>query len=111
MTTISMLAAACGAESVHDEFDDAVLCGAFTSDLLSDVVANAPADSVLITIQGHINTVAVATLAGIRAILVCSGRPVAADMIAAARRERIAVLRSADNQFVNSCRVGRLLLP
>ncbi len=39
---------------------------AYTGDLLSDVMGNAPSDSVLMTIQAHKNTVAVASLAQIR---------------------------------------------
>ncbi|MBN2875543.1 MAG: iron-sulfur binding hydrogenase, partial [Spirochaetales bacterium] len=39
---------------------------AYSSDLLSDVMANAVEGSVLITIQAHLNTIAVASLVGIR---------------------------------------------
>ena len=83
--------------------------GAFTSDLLSDVMAHAAEDSVLITIQAHQNTVAVATLAGIRAILACSSRPVPADMLAAARKESVGVFRTSLNQYDASVAVHRLL--
>lgn len=88
---------------------DAEITAAFTSDLLSDVMAHAAEDSVLITIQAHQNTVAVATLAGIRAILACSSRPVPADMLAAARRESIGIFRTALNQYDASVAVHQLL--
>ena len=88
---------------------DAEVTSAFTSDLLSDVMARAAENSVLITIQAHVNTVAVASLAGIRAILACSARPVAADMLAAARQQNIAVYRTSLNQFDASVAVHRLL--
>jgi hypothetical protein len=93
-----------GAEAAKGEMTDA-----FTSDLLSDVMANAPADSVLITIQAHKNTVAVATLADVRAVIVCSGREIPEDMKEAARNEGIALLSTEDNQFRASIRVARLL--
>jgi hypothetical protein len=89
--------------------DSPELRDAYTSDLLSDVMANAPADSVLITIQGHANTVAVATLAGIRAILVCRNRPTPSDMLEAARRERIAVITTSVSQYEASWRIHALL--
>ncbi|MDR2028056.1 MAG: hypothetical protein LBP93_00815, partial [Treponema sp.] len=60
--TIREAAAALGAEIVQDKFEDALLSGAYTSDLLSDVMANAKEGGALITIQAHKNTVAVATL-------------------------------------------------
>lgn len=82
---------------------------AYTSDLLSDVMGNCPADSVLITIQGHKNTVAVATLAGVKAILLANNAPAASDMLAAAAQEDVAVLVSPENQFTLSWRVAALL--
>ena len=85
------------------------ISSAFTSDLLSDVLAHAAEDSVLITIQAHQNTVAVASLAGIRAILACSSRPVPADMLAAAQNQQIAIYRTPLNQFAASVAVHNLL--
>ncbi|HUX21003.1 MAG TPA: hypothetical protein VMW69_07160 [Spirochaetia bacterium] len=75
------------------------ITGAFTSDLLSDVVANAKEGDLLITIQAHKNTVAVATLVGIPAICICSGREVGAEMQLAADTEGIVLCRSTKNQF------------
>lgn len=98
-----------GCVCLQGEYDDAVVKGAYTSDLLSDVMANAVEDSVLITIQAHKNTVAVASLAGIGAIIVCNSRPATDDMLAAARAEGIAVFQTAANQFHTSVLVGRRL--
>lgn len=106
---IAELARQLGAEILELPNPAADARDGYTSDLLSDVMAHAPADSVLITIQAHLNTVAVATLAGIRAILLAQGRPAPEDMRAAARREGIALLRSPENQFVLSHRLHRLL--
>ncbi len=92
-----------------DAGDSPALLDAYTSDLLSDVMAHAPGDSVLITIQAHTNTVAVATLVGIRVILVCHNRPVPSDMIDAARRERVAIVVTAASQYEASWHVHRLL--
>ena len=81
----------------------------FTSDLLSDVMGNAEEDSVLITIQAHKNTVACCSLAGITAIIICSGRSVPQDMIDAAKDEEIAIFSTEENQFKTSCRVAEIL--
>lgn len=82
---------------------------AYTSDLLSDVMGNAPGESVLITIQGHKNTVAVATLAGIKAIILANKAPATADMLQAAAVEDVAVFSSPKDQFRLSWELGRLL--
>ncbi|GAB4221567.1 MAG: DRTGG domain-containing protein [Spirochaetales bacterium] len=89
-------------EVVQGEFDDGEIMGGYTSDLLSDVMAHAKAGSVLITIQAHKNTVAVASLVGIPAILLANGRPVPEDMLDVARKERIAIFRSRESQFILS---------
>ncbi len=107
--TIREVAAALGCEVVQGAFKDAPLAGAYTSDLLSDVMANAKAGGALITIQAHKNTVAVATLASIAAIIVCNARPIPDDMIEAAKDEEVAILRTAESQFVVSGRLYALL--
>jgi len=97
--TIREAAKALDAEIIQDEFEDAELSGAYTSDLLSDVMANAKDGGALITIQAHKNTVAVATLVNISVIIVCNSRPIPDDMAAAARDEGIAILLSKENQY------------
>ena len=81
----------------------------YTSDLLSDVMGNAPDDSVLITIQAHKNTVAVASLAGINTIVLSNNRPAPDDMIKAAREEEIAIFRTNENQFTASWKIHELI--
>ena len=98
-----------GAECLLTAPADTEVSAAFTSDLLSDVMSHAAEDSILITIQAHQNTVAVATLVGIRAILACSSRPIPDDMLAAARKESIALYRTPLNQFDASVAVHHLL--
>jgi serine kinase of HPr protein (carbohydrate metabolism regulator) len=107
--TIREAAAILGAEIAQGEFEDAPLSGAYTSDLLSDVMANAKEGGALITIQAHKNTVAVATLVNITAILVCNSRPLPEDMLEAAKDEGIAVLLSKENQFTVSGKLYGLL--
>lgn len=77
----------------------------YTSDLMSDVMAHASAGSVLVTVQAHRNTVAVAGLVGVVAIVVCNGRPIPDDMLSAAADEGIPLIVTGLTPFEAS---GRL---
>jgi len=107
--TIREIAAALNAEICQDEFEDSELRGAYTSDLLSDVMANAKDGGALITIQAHKNTVAVATLVNISLIVICNSRPMPDDMLEAAKDEGIAVIRTKENQFTVSGKIWEIL--
>ena len=100
--TIREAAALLNAEILQDQFEDAPLTGAYTSDLLSDVMANAKDGGALITIQAHKNTVAVSTLVNIAVVILCNNRPIQDDMLEAAKDEGIAVIRTAENQYTVS---------
>ena len=90
-------------------YNDSALVGAYTSDMLSDVMAHAPEESVLITLQAHKNTVACASLAGIKAIVLAGQREAPPDMLEAAKAENIAVFASPMRQFELSWKVASLL--
>ena len=107
--TIREAAQALGAEIIQDEFDDSSLSGAYTSDLLSDAMANAKDGGALITIQAHKNTVAVATLVNISVIIICNSRPIPEDMLDAAKEEGIAVFLTKENQYTVSGKLYGLL--
>jgi len=88
-----------GCTAIQNEYVDKTIDAAYTSDLLSDVMGNAPNDSVLITIQAHKNTIAVASLKDMRAIVICNSRPIPDDMIEAAKDEGLAIFKTHENQF------------
>ncbi len=94
---------------VQDQYTDKEIMCAYTSDLLSDVMGNGPEEAVLITIQAHKNTVAVAVLKDSPAIIICNNRPIPGDMIMSAKDEGIAILVSEENQFTVSGRLYSLL--
>lgn len=94
---------------MQEEYEDAALTNGYTSDLLSDVMANADEGSVLITIQAHKNTIAVSSLVGIAAIIICNNRPIADDMIQAAQGEGIAIFLTAETQFNTSALIAQHL--
>lgn len=88
-----------GFESVFSPAEDAAIVDAYTSDLLSDVMGKAAEGSALVTVQAHKNTVAVASLVGIRAVVICNARTVPDDMVEAARSEGVAICRTPLTQF------------
>lgn len=107
--TVGEVAQALGLEQLQGELAEAELTGGYTSDLLSDVMAHAKAGDALITIQAHKNTIAVAVLLGLPAIVICNDRAVPDDMLEAARAEGIALLRSPQSQYEVSGRLYALL--
>jgi len=96
------LAAALEMKVVQPAGSEEDVSAGYTSDLLSDVMANAKDGSALITIQAHVNTVAVAALVGVPVIIICNERPIPDDMVKAAEKESIAVLQTEKNQFATS---------
>jgi hypothetical protein len=88
-----------GFKTVQGRYTDKALMGGYTSDLLSDVMGNAASGDVLVTIQAHKNTVAVATLVGIAAIVICNDRPIPDDMVEAAAAEDVAIFVTSKSQF------------
>lgn len=86
----------------------AEISAAYTSDLLSDVMGHCGDESVLVTIQNHLNAIAVCTLAGIEAIVLCHNRQPPDDMVEAARREGIGILTTSLSQFAASVALADL---
>ena len=87
---------------------DAEINFAYASDLLSDVMGHCGDESVLISIQNHLNTIAVCTLAGIEAIVICHNRPIPDDMKAAAEKEEVAIITTSLSQFEVSVALSTL---
>ena len=98
----SELADFLGATCVQDRFEDREISGGYTSDLLSDAMANAAENGVLITIQAHKNTVAVGTLKDLNAVIIGNNRAIPDDMIKAAHEEGIALFVTTEDQFTVS---------
>jgi predicted transcriptional regulator len=82
----------------------------YTSDLLSDVIANITENSVWITIQRHINILGVAKLRDVTAIIVPRSLQLEKDVIEKAKEEEIAILRDARSAFEISGIIYNLLL-
>jgi len=85
--------------------DDAEVTAGYASDLLSDVLANAPEGGVLVTLQVHLNVVAVASHAELAAVVFTSGRTPDAEVIAKAEAEGLQLYATDADTFEV---VGRL---
>jgi hypothetical protein len=81
------------------DFGDTDITEGYASDLLSDVLANAPAGGVLITLQVHLNVVAVASHAGLRAVIFSCGRRPEDDVVEKASEEGLALFASRADTF------------
>ena len=68
------------------------IAGGYASDLLSDVMANAQDGDAWITLQRHVNTVAVAQLKNLGAIVIVNGREPEPEMAARAAEHGVAVV-------------------
>jgi hypothetical protein len=77
----------------------------YVSDLLSDVLANAPPGGVLVTIQVHLNVIAVAVHAELSAVIFAAGRLPEPETRAKAAEAGIALYLSSQSAFEV---VGRL---
>ena len=77
----------------------AVASSAYAGDLLSDVMGHAGDESVLVTVQNHLNAIAVCTLVGITIIVICHARPIPPDMAEAAKREGVAIVTTPLSQY------------
>jgi DRTGG domain len=77
----------------------------YASDLLSDVLANAPEGGVLVTLQVHLNVVAVASHAELSAVIFTSGRAPDPEIVAKAMAEDLHLYATDADTFET---VGRL---
>ena len=67
--------------------------------LLSDILTAAPSGSLAITIQAHLNTVAVAVNARLAGIVYAAGRRPGPEVIERAGEERVPLFLTLDSTF------------
>ena len=79
--------------------DGASAEGLYVGDLLSDVMGHAGEGCALVTIQNHLNTIAVCTLVGCSVMVLCHSRPVPPDMAEAALREGVSIVSTPRSQY------------
>lgn len=105
---LSEIIARCALEKVVFCSDDEITTG-YCGDLMSDVIANAASSSIWITIQAHKNSIAVALIKDIRAIIFANNVEINQELVEKAREEEINLLRSEKNSFQISGLLYQLL--
>jgi predicted transcriptional regulator len=80
----------------------------YSGDLLSDVMAHAPAGCVWLTVQGHQNIIAVAVLREMAAVILTGGRRPDEETVDKAEQEGIPVLLSPDGAYALAGRLHAL---
>ena len=73
--------------------------GGYTSDLLSCVMAGAKKKGIWVTLQAHVNIVAVAALLELAAVIISEGSQPDADTIAKAKEEGVILLGTELKSF------------
>lgn len=88
---------------------DGPVSGGYVADLLSDVIANAAEGCIWITVQQHLNIIAVAQLKKIAAILIPRGYIPDAGVLERSAKEGIFMLQGDSTAFVLCGRLYNLL--
>lgn len=88
--------------------DDADIYQAYASDLLSDVLANAPAGGMLVTLQVHLNVIAVASHTDLKAVVFACDRRPDEEVLARAVEEEIALFVTPADTFTVAGRLYEL---
>jgi predicted transcriptional regulator len=78
---------------------DAEVTGGYSSDMLSCAMAGAGAGNLWVTLQGHLNVVAVATLNELAGVIVTEGKPVSPEALSKADDEGIPILTTRLGTF------------
>lgn len=89
----------CGTKVVTDLPLEADISDAYIGDLLSDVMGNAPSNSIWLTVQSHMNILAVATIVGVKAIVLCNGLHFDDATIRKAEETGIVLMESEETTF------------
>ena len=106
---ISEMAKQLGWEVLAMPDPDMEVTGGYVGDLLSWVMGRAKAGNAWITIMTNRNIMAVATLAGVSAVIVTERAEIDESVIALAKEQDINLLRTSLPSFETACAVGELL--
>ena len=83
-----------GAKCLTGAYEDREIACGYTCDLLSHVMGRGQADMAWITVQAHMNVIAVAALLDFACVIIPESLPVEAPIIAKAQEEDIIIFSS-----------------
>ena len=107
---ISEMAKALGWEVLAMPDPDAEVTGGYAGDLLSWVMGRAKAGDAWVTIMTNRNIMAVATLAGVSAVVVTERAEIDAEIVKLAEEQDINLVRTEKPSFETACAIGNILL-
>lgn len=81
----------------------------YASDLLSDVMGHCPEGAIWLTLQRHLNVIAVAQLKRIPAIVITNGGEPDPAVLDRVREEGMTILTTAEDTFTVAGKIHRLL--
>jgi serine kinase of HPr protein (carbohydrate metabolism regulator) len=90
---------------------DLEVTNGYTSDLLSDVMANTKEGNLWITLQIHPNIVAVAKLKELCGIIIVNKRQPEEETIKKSEEEKVPILRTEDSAFTISGKIYGFIEP
>ncbi|NQT79949.1 MAG: serine kinase [Candidatus Aminicenantes bacterium] len=93
-----------GQDKLHAE-----VTGGYTSDLLSDVIANSKQGNLWITLQIHQNIIAVAKLKDLAGIIIVNNREPDEETLQKAKEENVPLLSSEERAFEISGKLYELI--
>jgi predicted transcriptional regulator len=88
---------------------DAEVTGGYSSDMLSCAMAGAAQGNLWVTLQGHLNVVAVAALNDLAGVIVTEGKSISPEALAKADDEGIPMLTTRQGTFEVCGRLWELL--
>ena len=78
---------------------EADVTGGYATDMLSCAMAGAVRGNLWVTLQGHLNVIAVATLNDLAGVIVAEGKPVSPEALIKADQEGIPILTTGMGTF------------
>ena len=107
--TVERLLTIDGFQKVALPRPDREISGGYCGDLLSWVMGRAEVGNIWVTIMSNINIVAVASLAGVSAVVVAEGVTVPQDVVDKATEQGINILKTEDPTFLATLKIGNIL--
>lgn len=95
---LSQIIEQCSLEKVLFHADEDIKTG-YCGDLMSDVIAHASNDSIWVTVQAHKNSIAVALIKEIKAIIFTNNVEINQELIEKAKEEKINLFKSKKNSY------------
>ena len=89
----------CGGKVLTGDYEDRTIACGYTCDLLSHVMGKGQADMAWITVQAHMNVIAVAALMDFACVIIPEGLPVDETIVNKAAQEDIVMISSGLTAF------------